>query len=234
MWGKGRAFHSLWGNILTATFNSYLCHFSVEKDEKRQIRLRVASMETGSTNYLSTHMFLKSNFAWQWSLKWKCHFDEIFLTGCTESCHYDNLWCCQCWKCHPNNNICVSVVMDMNCVCDDRWIKQVTYNRDFLIAHYIGGSPLDISTMQYWIGLRDPKMQSKKTWYNIHHCSDGVPEYKTRFAPRKDTRYLASGEDLGGKWPRNNGTALYHFVLASSTANHQHPRNCPISQLVFP
>ena len=32
------------------------------------------------------------------SLKWKCyHFDDIFITGCTESCHFDN-FCAQAMK----------------------------------------------------------------------------------------------------------------------------------------
>ena len=45
------------------------------------------------------------------SLKRKCHhFDEIFVTGCTESCHFDNFRCSQWWKFHQNDDIFVSVV----------------------------------------------------------------------------------------------------------------------------
>ena len=44
------------------------------------------------------------------SLKRKClHFDEIFITGCTESCQNDNFQCSQWWKFHQNDDIFVSV-----------------------------------------------------------------------------------------------------------------------------
>ena len=46
-----------------------------------------------------------------WStLKRKClHFDEIFITGCTESCQNDNFRCSQWWNFHQNDDIFVSV-----------------------------------------------------------------------------------------------------------------------------
>ena len=44
------------------------------------------------------------------ALKQKCrHFDEIFITGCTESCQNDNFRCSQWLKFHQNDNISVSV-----------------------------------------------------------------------------------------------------------------------------
>ena len=44
------------------------------------------------------------------TLKRKCHhFDEIFITGCTESCHFDNSQCSQWWKFHQNEDISVTV-----------------------------------------------------------------------------------------------------------------------------
>ena len=46
------------------------------------------------------------------SLKRKCHhFDESFITGCTESCHFDNFRCSQWWRFHQNEDIFVSVFM---------------------------------------------------------------------------------------------------------------------------
>ena len=36
------------------------------------------------------------------SLKWKCHFDEIFITGCNESCQNDNFRRSQSWKFRQN------------------------------------------------------------------------------------------------------------------------------------
>ena len=34
-----------------------------------------------------------------------CNFDEIFITGCTESCHFDNFLCSHWWEFHQNDNI---------------------------------------------------------------------------------------------------------------------------------
>ena len=44
------------------------------------------------------------------SLKRKCHFDEILITGCIGSCHFDNFQCSQWWNFHQTEDICVSVV----------------------------------------------------------------------------------------------------------------------------
>ena len=39
-------------------------------------------------------------------LKRKCHFDEIYITDCTESCHFNNFrWCNQWRKFSQNDNI---------------------------------------------------------------------------------------------------------------------------------
>ena len=44
------------------------------------------------------------------SLKQKCrHFDEIFIAGCTGSCHFDNFQCSQWWTFHQNEDFSVSV-----------------------------------------------------------------------------------------------------------------------------
>ena len=46
------------------------------------------------------------------TMKRKCHFDEIFIAGCTGSCHFDNFQCSHWWelqsKCHfrfKNDNL---------------------------------------------------------------------------------------------------------------------------------
>ena len=45
------------------------------------------------------------------SLIRKCrHCDEIIITDCTGSCHFDNFRCSRWWKFHQNDNISVSVV----------------------------------------------------------------------------------------------------------------------------
>ena len=33
-----------------------------------------------------------------------CQCDEIFINGCTGSCHFDNFWCRQCRKLHQNGH----------------------------------------------------------------------------------------------------------------------------------
>ena len=44
------------------------------------------------------------------ALKQKCrHFVEIFITGCTGSCHFDNFQCSQWWTFHQNEDFSVSV-----------------------------------------------------------------------------------------------------------------------------
>ena len=48
------------------------------------------------------------------TLKRKCrHFDEIFITGCTGSCHFDDFQCSQWWKFHQNEDISVSVEFNL-------------------------------------------------------------------------------------------------------------------------
>ena len=50
------------------------------------------------------------------TLKRKCHhFDESFITGCTESCHFDNFRCSQWWRFHQNEDIFVSVNVTARC-----------------------------------------------------------------------------------------------------------------------
>ena len=56
------------------------------------------------------------------TLKRKCrHFDEIFITGCTGSCHFDNFQCSQWWKFHQNEDISVSVNA---CI----WLYMIVYD----------------------------------------------------------------------------------------------------------
>ena len=68
-----------------------------------------------SGNDLAPNIHLSLTHIWVTSLQWvtlkrKCrHFDEIFITGCTGSCHFDNFQCSQWWKFHQNEDISVSV-----------------------------------------------------------------------------------------------------------------------------
>ena len=43
------------------------------------------------------------------ALKRKCHFDELFITGCTGSCHFGDFWWSQWWTFHHNDKISVSL-----------------------------------------------------------------------------------------------------------------------------
>ena len=56
-------------------------------------------------------------------LKRQCsHFDEIFIIGCTESCHFDNFRCGQWWRFRQNEDISVSVsVMVLNNLSHAEW-----------------------------------------------------------------------------------------------------------------
>ena len=74
-------------------------------------------------------------------LKWKCHFDEIFITGCTRSCQNDNFWCSQWWKFHQNENISISLY---TCTFDQfsmlgwhRWLKSFHMEDMDLLILYI-------------------------------------------------------------------------------------------------
>ena len=52
-----------------------------------------------------------------YTLKRKClHFDEIFITGCTESCQNDNFQCSQWWKFRQNDDFsfqCMHAIRDI-------------------------------------------------------------------------------------------------------------------------
>ena len=57
------------------------------------------------------------------TLKRKClHFDEIFITGCTESCQNDNFQCSQWWKFHQNDDIFVSVYTVFQWLSPQYWL----------------------------------------------------------------------------------------------------------------
>ena len=69
----------------------------------------------------------RSNMWWlveYWNLlRGICHFDDIFIIGCTKSCHSDNFWCSQWWKFHQNDDISISVLSKTSCsntfdICD--------------------------------------------------------------------------------------------------------------------
>ena len=54
---------------------------------------------------------------WINTLKRKCcYFDEIFITGCTESCHFDNFQCSKWWRFRQNDDISVSVTVEQTIV----------------------------------------------------------------------------------------------------------------------
>ena len=55
----------------------------------------------------------------------KCYFDEIFLSGCTGSCHFDNFQCSQWWRFHQNDNIFVTVVFAQFSRNNWVWVPEV-------------------------------------------------------------------------------------------------------------
>ena len=69
------------------------------------------------------------------TLKQKCsHFDEIFVTDCTESCQNDNFRCSQWRKFHQNDDIYVSVNVTFNFVCI--WFHILLYTAPFEYVIY--------------------------------------------------------------------------------------------------
>ena len=50
-------------------------------------------------------------------LKMKCHFDKIFIFGCTWSCRNGNFQGRQWWKVHQNDNISISVMAFIEPIC---------------------------------------------------------------------------------------------------------------------
>ena len=63
------------------------------------------------------------------SLKWKyCLFDEIIITGCTGSCHFDNFQCSQQWKFHQNVDISISMLNTLKLRQNGRHLADDTSN----------------------------------------------------------------------------------------------------------
>ena len=58
-----------------------------------------------SQDYLVSSIVIRG--MWHTLKRKCCNFDEIFITGCTESCHFDNFQCSQWWKFRQNYNIFV-------------------------------------------------------------------------------------------------------------------------------
>ena len=79
-------------------------------------------------------------------LKWKCfHFDEIFITGYTESCQNDNFQCSQWWKFHQNENISISSFLPVF-GCRSRWLKV-----DSRFAPSQWAMSLQSNTISHWL-----------------------------------------------------------------------------------
>ena len=75
------------------------------------------------------------------TLKRKCrHFDEILITGCTGSCHFDNFQCSQWWKFHQNEDISVSVypfidALFSNAQVEAKWRVNESINRTTFVSN---------------------------------------------------------------------------------------------------
>ena len=129
------------------------------------------------------------------TLKRKClHFDEIFITGCTESCQNDNFQCSQWWKFHQNDDIFVSVNVDKTTrfieimketdvaldTCPRRW-RSTTSNFDIFCKHYFISTFNSISrkaslynTIRHWSGVIFTPAGDDYTWTEeITHIGPG-------------------------------------------------------------
>ena len=77
-------------------------------------------------------VFKETGKRWWDTLMRKCQFDEIFITGCTGSCHFDNFQCNQWWKFRQNEDNLVSVYWE----CTVYWkpdIYRVFFSSYFMI-----------------------------------------------------------------------------------------------------
>ena len=113
-----------------------------------------------------------------------CHFDHIFITGCTEGCHFDNVqWC----KCRQNDDISVSV----NAFCK-RGREEFSVQRrcrDIRVRasiSYVGGS--------LWINHMRKHLHMKIFLYPRSMMHDGK-------LPNKYTLWKHNG-GYRGKWAK--------------------------------
>ena len=108
--------------------------------------------------YILRRYFLATGTIHDRSLKRKCcHFDEIFITGCTESCHFDNFRCSQWWRFHQNDDIFVSVAMTSSngnifCVTGP------------LCGEFTGDRWIPITKASVFVDFRLIKRLSKQSW----------------------------------------------------------------------
>ena len=94
---QGRGDYRLQLAVIFSTVFAFISHWDVHVMTLREV-----------TGY--TWKSRRVTCSLPWTLKRKCrHFDEIFVTGGTEICHFDNFRCSQWWKFHQNDDISVSV-----------------------------------------------------------------------------------------------------------------------------
>ena len=95
--------NTMW-NIISIAI---LSHEVVEVYRDKRMKKKIPS-SVWSTGFRETR--LNQHIATT-SLKRKCcHFDEIFITDCTESCQNDNFQCSQWWSFRQSDDIFVSVL----------------------------------------------------------------------------------------------------------------------------
>ena len=101
------------------------------------------------------------------TLKQKCrHFDEILITGCTESCQNDNFRCSQWLKFHQND-ISVSVEsISITLMCLFSSALYHTFHRLYSISHDVANLELSPpgfkARMRNWLGNSDELMKAAK------------------------------------------------------------------------
>ena len=96
----GTNFSEILIEILTFSFKKIRLNMSSAKRRPFCLGLNVLTICKLREGTISTPLALKRKC---------CHFDEILITDCTESCHFDNFRCSQWWKFRQNDDICVSV-----------------------------------------------------------------------------------------------------------------------------
>ena len=84
-----------------------------------------------------------------------CHFDEILITDCTESCHFDNFRCSQWLKFRQNDDISVSVSRrdEMTAISPTIYSDAFSWTKSFVIwlkLHWSLSLRVWLTTTEHW------------------------------------------------------------------------------------
>ena len=115
IWHRPAKWLKVTKTLLMASYcRAYWPHVDIDTPRSEQ-----TSADDIAADDISKHIFfaVNINFVYQDQVTLKrksLHFDEMFITGCTGSCQNDNFQCSQWWKFRQNDDIFVSVLIEMD------------------------------------------------------------------------------------------------------------------------